>query len=105
MSDTSNADQKLKEAYFTASQGQLVWQRFKRNKSALAGAWILIILILSGIFSPFLTPYDATIAGRDKEYQNGAPQIPSFCDENGCSLRPFIYTQTRPVRSKLISAG
>ncbi len=95
MSDTSNADQKLKEAYFTASQGQLVWQRFKRNKSALAGAWILIILILSGIFSPFLTPYDATIAGRDKEYQNGAPQIPSFCDENGCSLRPFIYTQTR----------
>ena len=95
MSDTSNADQKLKEAYFTASQGQLVWQRFKRNKSALAGAWILIVLILSGIFSPFLTPYDATIAGRDKEYLNGAPQIPSFCDENGCSLRPFIYTQSR----------
>ena len=78
MSDTSNADQKLKEAYFTASQGQLVWQRFKRNKSALAGAWILIILILSGIFSPFLTPYDATIAGRDKQYLNGAPQIPKF---------------------------
>ena len=95
MTDTSNADQKLKEAYFTASQGQLVWQRFKRNKSALAGAWILVILILSGIFSPFLTPYDATISGRDKEYLNGAPQIPSFCDENGCSLRPFIYTQTR----------
>ena len=95
MTDISNDDQKLKEAYFTASQGQLVWQRFKRNKSALAGAWILIILILSGIFSPFLTPYDATIAGRDKEYLNGAPQIPSFCDENGCSLRPFIYTQVR----------
>ena len=89
------ADQKLKEAYFTASQGQLIWQRFKRNKSALAGAWVLIILILSGIFSPFLTPYDASIAGRDKDYLNGAPQIPSFCDENGCSLRPFIYTYER----------
>ena len=89
------ADQKLKEAYFTASQGQLIWQRFKRNKSALAGAWVLIILILSGIFSPFLTPYDASIAGRDKDYLNGAPQIPSFCDDNGCSLRPFIYTYER----------
>ena len=89
------ADQKLKEAYFTASQGQLIWQRFKRNKSALAGAWVLIILILSGIFSPFLTPYDASIAGRDKDYLNGAPQVPSFCDDNGCSLRPFIYTYER----------
>ena len=96
ITDTSPAaDQKLKEAYFTASQGQLIWQRFKRNKSALAGAWVLIILILSGIFSPFLTPYDASIAGRDKDYLNGAPQVPSFCDDNGCSLRPFIYTYER----------
>ena len=99
MTDTTNidaaADQKLKEAYFTASQSQLIWQRFKKNKSALAGAWILIFLILSGIFAPFLTPYDATIAGRDKEYLNGAPQIPSFCDDNGCSMRPFIYTTER----------
>ena len=96
ITDTSPAaDQKLKEAYFTASQGQLMWQRFKRNKSALAGAWVLIILILSGIFSPFLTPYDASIAGRDKDYLNGAPQVPSFCDDNGCSLRPFIYTYER----------
>jgi len=95
MTDTANVDQQLKEAYFTASQGQLIWQRFKRNKSALAGAWVLIILILSGIFAPFLTPYDATISGRDKDYLNGAPNVPSFCDDNGCSMRPFIYTQTR----------
>jgi len=99
MTDTTNtaptANQQLKEAYFTASQGQLIWQRFKRNKSALAGAWVLIILILSGIFSPFLTPYDATIAGRDKGYLNGAPQVPSFCDDNGCSIRPFVYTYER----------
>lgn len=104
MTDTTNidaaADQKLKEAYFTASQGQLIWQRFKKNKSALAGAWVLIFLILSGIFAPFLTPYDATIAGRDKEYMNGAPQIPSFCDDNGCSIRPFVYTTER-TRSAL----
>ena len=105
MTDTTNidalAEQKLKEAYFTASQGQLIWQRFKKNKSALFGAWVLIILILSGIFAPFLTPYDATIAGRDKDYLNGAPQIPSFCDENGCSMRPFIYTteRTRSIKT------
>ncbi len=100
-STLSAADQKLKEAYFTASQRQLIWQRFKKNKSALIGAWVLIILILSGIFAPFLTPYDATIAGRDKDYLNGAPQIPQFCDDNGCSGRPFIYTteRTRSIKT------
>jgi len=105
MTDTTNmdvtVDQKLKEAYFTASQSQLIWQRFKKNKSALVGAWVLIILILSGIFAPFLTPYDATISGRDKDYLNGAPQIPQFWDENGFSARPFIYTyeRTRSIKT------
>ena len=82
MADTSNfqsiEDQKLKEAYFTASQSTLIWQRFKRNKSALIGAWVLIALVLSGIFAPFLTPYDVTISGRDNDYINGAPDVPRF---------------------------
>jgi len=102
MTDMSDAtqidtkvDQKLKEAYFTASQGQLIWARFKKQKAAMVGAWVLIFLIVSGIFAPFLTPYDPTIAGRDKDYVNGAPQIPKFWDENGFSARPFIYTYSR----------
>lgn len=90
-----NVNQKLKEAYFTASQGQLIWTRFKKQKAAMAGAWVLVFLILSGLFAPFLTPYDPTIAGRDDEYQNGAPQIPKFWDENGFSFQPFVYTSSR----------
>ena len=88
-------DQSAKDAYFTASQGQLIWTRFKKQKSAMVGAWVLVFLILSGLFAPFLTPYDPTIAGRDKDYLNGAPQIPQFCDDNGCSWRPFVYTYER----------
>jgi len=99
MTDTNTisagADQKLKEAYFTASQGQLIWSRFKKQKAAMAGAWVLLILILSGLFAPFLTPYSPTLSGRDKDYQNGAPQIPILWDENGFSARPFIYTYER----------
>lgn len=103
MSDTANptmsaadlAEQKTKEAYFTAGQMELVWTRFKRNKSAIWGARVLIALILMGVFAPFLSPYDPTISGRDKEYQNGAPQIPKFWDENGFSFRPFVYTYSR----------
>jgi peptide/nickel transport system permease protein len=84
-------DQSAKDAYFTASQGQLIWTRFKKQKAAMVGAWVLVFLVLSGFFAPFLTPYDPTISGRDKDYLNGAPTIPEFCDHNGCSLRPFIY--------------
>jgi peptide/nickel transport system permease protein len=106
MTDTTanvdvNVDQKRKEAYFTASQGQLIWTRFKKQRAAMVGALVLIILISAGFFSPFLSPYDPTIAGRDAGYQNGAPQIPKFWDENGFSLRPFIYTyeRTRSIKT------
>ncbi len=87
----SAAEQRKKEAYFTASQRQLIWQRFRRNRVAMAAAAVVVGLVMLGIFAPFLSPYDPTIAGRDQEYTNGAPQIPRFCDGTGCSLRPFIY--------------
>ncbi|MGI9365224.1 MAG: ABC transporter permease [Rhizobiaceae bacterium] len=87
--------QKRKEAYYTASQGQLIWSRFKGNRSAMVALWALTIMILMGLFAPFLSPYDPTIAGRDKEYENGAPQIPKFWDENGFSARPFLYSTKR----------
>ncbi len=87
--------QKLKEAYFTASQGQLIRSRFKHNRTAMIAAWCLILMILMGFFAPFLSPYSPNIAGRDKEYENGPPQIPKFWDENGFSARPFLYTTER----------
>ncbi len=89
------ADRKTREAYFTASQGQLIWARFRRNRAAMTGLVVLVVLILSGLFAPFLTPYDPTVAGRDKTYLNGPPQIPRMWDENGFSLRPFVYTPER----------
>ncbi len=97
----SDDEQKLKEAYFTAGQGQLIWTRFKKQKAAMFGAWVLAVMILSGILAPFLTPYDPTIAGRDKDYLNGPPTIPKFCDDNGCSLVPFLYTfeRTRSIQT------
>lgn len=96
----ANVDQSVKDAYFTAGQGQLIWARFKKQKAAMVGAWVLVILILSGIFASFLTPYDPTIGGRDKDYLNGAPTIPQFCDDNGCSLRPFVYALERERSAK-----
>lgn len=100
-SETSNtpglnsSDLKAKEAYFTASQTQLIWARFKKQRAAMIAAMVLMVLVVSGIFAPLLSPYDPTIAGRDKDYTNGAPQLPQFCDVNGCSARPFIHAVER----------
>jgi peptide/nickel transport system permease protein len=93
--DDAEAERKAKEAYFTAGQYALIWARFKKNRSAMVAGVILIIMILMGLTAPFLSPYDPNIAGRDETYQNGAPQMPKFWDENGFSFRPFLYTLER----------
>jgi len=84
-----------REDYYTASQGQLVWQRFRANRTARFALYILVVFVLSGTFAPFLSPYNPTSAGRNSDYTNGAPQIPQVCDAAGCSWRPFIHGTER----------
>ncbi len=91
----SEKSQDLKEAYFTASQGQLIRARFKQNRAAMIAAVALTVMVLMGFFAPFLSPYAPNISGRDTAYENGPPQIPKFWDENGFSARPFLYTMER----------
>lgn len=83
------------EEYYTAGQGRLIWQRFKSNRTARFALYVLVFFVLCGVFAPFLSPYNPTAAGRNADYTNGAPQIPRFCDVNGCSLRPFIHGTER----------
>ena len=86
---------KQKEAYFTATQMQLVTTRFFANRAAMIAGSILLFMIVISLFSGFLSPYDPTIAGRDKAYENGSPQIPIFWDHNGFSFRPFLHSKTK----------
>ena len=95
MMHNTSQSQSAKEAYFTASQHQLIWARFKKQRTAMIAAIVLIVMIVSGLMAPFLSPYDPTIAGRDKDYTNGAPQMPKFCDTAGCAARPFIHAVER----------
>ena len=41
-------DRKKKEAYFTASQTQLIWARFRSNRTAMIAGWCLVIMVLMG---------------------------------------------------------
>lgn len=76
-------------AYYTASQWQLVWWRFRRHKLALLGGMVLVIMSVLGMFSGFFTPYDGTT--RDRDYVLGPPQLVKHWDHNGFSFRPFVH--------------
>ena len=53
------------------SPWMMVWSRFKKKKTAVAGLIIFILLVLSAIFAPFLTPYQ--LETIDKAARNQAP--------------------------------
>jgi peptide/nickel transport system permease protein len=81
--------------YFTASQWQLVRWRFIQHRAAVIGAIILTIMMFTGVFAEFFTPYSPTT--RDSSVIGGPPQMIKFWDKNGFSFRPFVsgLTTTR----------
>lgn len=90
--------------YYSASQWTLIWWRFRRHRAAMMAASLLMFMALLGIFAEFVAPYGPTT--RDTKYLDGAPQIPMFCDQNGCSLQPFVHgvsTKRDPVTLRAIS--
>ncbi len=78
-----------RERYYSASQWQLIWWRFRRHRAAMVASAVLGLMLLLGLFAEFFAPYGPT--ERNRNYLFGGPQIPMFCDANGCSPRPFIH--------------
>jgi peptide/nickel transport system permease protein len=89
--------------YYSATQWQLMWWRFKHHRAALFAASLLVFMAVIGLFCQFVAPYLTTT--RNGEYVLGPPQLPRFCDENGCTLRPFVHgvtTERDPVTLRAV---
>jgi peptide/nickel transport system permease protein len=102
--DLKAATQERDLKYYTASQWQLVWWRFRRHKTAMLGGGVLLILAVLGAFADFFAPYGGT--ARDRDYIAGPPQMVRFWDDKGFSARPFIYglkTERDPVTLRKIA--
>lgn len=83
-------DREAEARYYTASQFQLIWWKFKRHRLALIGTFILAVFLVISLFAEFLAPYDPFT--RDAEFLYGPPQAVRFLDENGgLRVPPFIY--------------
>jgi peptide/nickel transport system permease protein len=75
------------EEQFGASQWQLIWLRFRRNKAAMAGGIVVLLFYLTAAFGNFLVPY--ALDTRFTRYLYMPPQPIHFFDEG--RLQPFVY--------------
>ena len=90
---TPDASQEAENRYYTASQFQLMWWKFKKHRLALIGTVILAIFVFIALFAEFLSPYTPT--ARTPNYLHGRPQNLHFVDANGeFHLRAFTYALT-----------
>jgi len=76
------------ESYF-----QLVWQRFRKSKPAIAGGLLIVLLIVLAAFADFFSPTDPEKLNMVGSFT--PPQRVRFIDAEGnFHLRPFTYLQT-----------
>lgn len=90
--------------YYSASQWTLIWWRFKKHRAAMYASIVLGLMALAGLFAEIVAPYSPVT--RDTSYIEGPLQIPRFCDDNGCSVVPFINgtkTERDPVTLRAVS--
>ncbi len=75
------------EKRYALSQWRLMWRKFVRNRAALAGGVVIVLLYIAALLAPFLAPYTLTTRFRDRIYL--PPQSLHFFDEG--RFAPFVY--------------
>jgi peptide/nickel transport system permease protein len=80
------ASQKSLEAIYAASQWQLIWRKFIRNKVAILGGIVILLYYLGGLFAGLVAPY--TLSTRFIKYIHMPPQRVRFFNDG--KLQPFV---------------
>lgn len=94
--NTTGVGEEQSERYYTATQSQLIWRKFKKHRLATVGMVILLFFIFVAVFAEFLAPYTPTLRRTDRIY--APPQRVRFFDIDGAfSIRPFVYGLVRDV--------
>jgi len=83
------------EAFFRASQWQLVWWKFRRHKLAQMAMVVLGILYFIAIFAEFVSPFDPL--HRMKEFTGMTPSPIRIIDAQGSLRLPFVY---KPIQAR-----
>jgi peptide/nickel transport system permease protein len=79
------------ERFYTASQWQLMWWKFRRHKLALVSAWFLLFMYGSILISEWIAPY--ALDSRHPQFIHFPPQSIHLFHE-GEFIGPFVYGTT-----------
>ena len=99
--DASLHDKKLEtksRSYFADA-----FLRFKKNKSSVIAAWIILILLVYALVAPIISPY--TINDKDKVYQSYPPYIRAIAELNIGILDGSITRSSQNEKSMLYWRG
>ena len=78
---------------------QLMWRKFRRNRLAVFGAVVLVVMYLMAAFAPFVAPYD--VRETHQQYPRTPPSTLHFFDDKGqFHFPPFVYTTTKAMDPK-----
>jgi len=85
--------------YYTASQLQLMWWKFRKHRLALVGSAALGVFVFIAVFAEFLAPYSP--GNRSPEYLYGPPQSLHLVNADGrFQWRPFTNALTLAMNPK-----
>ena len=83
------------------SQWQLIWRRFLRSRTALAGGLIVGLFYLVAVLGDFIAPYNLSTRFTDSIY--APPMLPRFVDAEGnWSARPFVYKYIKDMNPRTL---
>ena len=78
---------------------QLMWLRFKRNRLAVIGSLVLLLLYLMALFAGFVAPYNPRTT--HEKHPAAPPQLPRVIDLEGqFHWPPFVYETKSTVDPK-----
>jgi len=72
---------------YMVSQWRLIGRRFVRNRTALVGGVVIVLLYLMALFANFLAPY--SLENRYFQYSYAPPQGVHFLHDG--RLQPYVY--------------
>lgn len=92
-STAARIEQAATEAIAPEGPFRSAWRAFRKHRMGVIGLWLLTILYGMALLADFIAPYGYDDQIRDLQW--GQPTALHFSDEQGTSIRPFIY----PTRS------
>lgn len=87
VAEEEESAEKSVETTYGASQWQLMWRKFIRNRAAIAGGVVILLFYLTAVFANLIAPYGLTT--RFVEYIHMPPQPVHLF--NGGRFQPFVY--------------